>query len=71
MTIQHMKYAAHIVQTGEIIECDNLKVLYKIARGRARDCRGYEGSQTITVRFYANLSTFNFGEYTPFHVASW
>lgn len=71
MTIQHMKYAAHIVQIDEIIECSNLKVLYKVASSRARYEKGYGSAQAITVRFYVNLPARSFEEYALFHVASW
>ena len=69
--IKKFKYTAYIVETDEILECSSLQVLYKAARRHARYYAGYEGAQTITVRFYVDLPAFSFEGFTPFHVANW
>lgn len=65
------RYTAYIEQTEEILECSNLRVLYKAARSNARYYKGFEGARVITVRFYVNLPAFSFEGFTPFHIASW
>lgn len=66
-----MKYTAFIVETDEILECSNLKILYNAVRRHARYYKGFEGAQVITVRFYVDLPAFSFKGFTPFHIASW
>ena len=62
-----MKYTAVIVETEEILECTNFKVLYKAALRHARYYTGYEGAPHITVHFYINLPSFIFGAATPYY----
>ena len=66
-----MKYTALIVETEEILECTNFKVLYRAARRHARYYAGYEGATCTTVRFYVNLPDYRFSGVVPYHTARW
>jgi hypothetical protein len=69
--INKLKYTAFIVETEEILECSNFKVLYKAARRHARYYAGYEGAPCTTVRFYVNLPGYQFEGVVPYHTAQW
>lgn len=69
--INKLKYTALIVETEEILECSNFKVLYRAARRHARYYAGYECATRITVKFYIDLPDFRFSGVVPYHTAIW
>lgn len=69
--LKPMRYTALIVETEEILECTNFRVLYKAARRHARYYAGYEGAPCVTVRFYVNLPDYRFEGVAPYHTAQW
>lgn len=69
--INKLKYTALIVETEEILECSNFKVLYKAARRHARYYARYEGAKATTVKFYIDLPDYSFSKVNPYHVAQW
>lgn len=56
---ERLKYTV-LLDTEEIIECNNLKVLYDAVRRRMRM------GETIVAKFYKNLPDFSFEGVTPF-----
>lgn len=66
-----LKYTALIVETKEILECSNFKVLYQAARRNARYYASYEGAHCTTVKFYIDLPDFDFSKVAPYHIAKW
>ena len=69
--IKPMKYTALIVETEEILECSNFQVLYKAARRHARYYASHEGTKTITVKFYKDLTDYSFSRVPAFYIMGW